>query len=131
MKYAFLTVYKSWLWILAGAILCAGILVAITAGFAALLLPEAIAVPGLTPIICPAETDFVVGKYSYTLPGEQGIDLEFACVDAAGRDHEVNDVLIIFTFVGSLTLLFFAVFSLWLFISTWKRVAKNRPDGPQ
>ena len=125
MKYAFMLVYKSWALILAGAVLCAGILMVLTVIFATFLLPETVTVSVLTPVICPTETDFVVSEYSYTLPGEKGVGLKFACVDATGQGHEVSELLVIAVFMGSLTAFFFSCFSLWIFISAWKAFARS------
>ena len=125
MKYAFMTVYKSWPLIFAGAVLCAGLLMVLIVICTTFLLSETIAVPVLTPVICPTETDFVVREYSYTLPGETSIGLKFACVDARGQDQGGSELLVLSVIMGSLTGFFFTCFSLWLFISTWKSFAKS------
>jgi len=133
MKYALQTVLKWSPLVFGGAIMCAGILVAILAGVAAVAMPEASTVPALTDLICPAGSEFKVGKYSYNLPtGESGINLTFGCINASGRKQGgPSDAVMVLGFLGAVTAVFFVFFSLWLFVSTWRRVVRVTQGGQQ
>lgn len=133
MKYAIQTVLKWAPLVFGGAILCAGILVAVAAGVAAIAMPDATEVPALTDLLCSAGSQFKVGKYSYDLPtGQSGINLTFGCVNAAGRQQGgPSDAVLVFGLLGGLTAFFFVFFSLWLFISTWRRVIRVTQEGQQ